>query len=380
MSLLGIHLTVLIGRKVPIPAPPPLLQAFDSLEVTHDDTGRSGFQMTFMVGRSGPKDLLEYALLSSPLLRVSNRVVLIVTFDAAPRVLMDGIITDQQLQPGSEPGSSTLTITGEDVSLMMDKEEKPLQHPAQDEYVIVNKIILSYYEYGLIPLVFPPGLIDPPIPIERTPVQRGTDLQYLNQMAKRHGYLFHIIPGPRKLVNTAYWGPPYRIGVPQKALSVNMGPDTNVESINFRHNSLAPTFVSGHVQDRLTDRAMPVTSFASMRIPLSRKPAWLADRRNVSLKQMRPCGLSTVQAYAQAQGETDSSMDDVVTATGKLDALRYGNLLKPRGLVGLRGVGDTYDGNYYVKSVTHNIGNDKYEQSFTITREGIGALIPVVIP
>ena len=35
-----------------------------------------------------------------------------------------GIITHQQLSPGNDPGSGTLTVTGEDVSVMMDLEEK----------------------------------------------------------------------------------------------------------------------------------------------------------------------------------------------------------------------------------------------------------------
>ena len=42
---------------------------------------------------------------------------------------------------------------------------------------------------------------------------------------------------------------------------------------------------------------------------------------------------------ARAQAIVDRSLDDVVTATGELDAVRYGGLLRPRGIVELRGVG-----------------------------------------
>jgi hypothetical protein len=41
-------------------------------------------------------------------------------------------------------------------------------------------------------------------------------------------------------------------------------------------------------------------------------------------------------------------------------------------LVGVRGVGNTYDGNYYVKQVTHRIKRGEYKQSFTLIREGQG--------
>ena len=48
--------------------------------------------------------------------------------------------------------------------------------------------------------------------------------------------------------------------------------------------------------------------------------------------------------------------------------------------MGVRGAGYSYDGFYYVRSVTHNIRKGEYQQSFTLTREGLGAISPVVIP
>jgi hypothetical protein len=87
-----------------------------------------------------------------------------------------------------------------------------------------------------------------------------------------------------------------------------------------------------------------------------------------------------MQALTRAQSLTDSSTDNVVTASGTLDAIRYGNLLKPRGLVGLRGAGLTYDGLYYVKSVTHSITKGEYKQRFTLTRDGTISNVPAVLP
>ena len=45
-------------------------------------------------------------------------------------------------------------------------------------------------------------------------------------------------------------------------------------------------------------------------------------------------------------------------------------MLQPRGLVGVRGAGFSYDGLWYVKRVTHNIRKEEYKQSFTLAREG----------
>ncbi|MCC6444414.1 MAG: hypothetical protein IT210_13295 [Armatimonadetes bacterium] len=379
MNFLGIHLTLFIGPTVALPAPPLLMEALDSVEVSHSDEERSGFQIVFHVGRTGPFDLLDYPLVGNPLLKPFNRVILLATFNATPRVLMDGIITHHQLSPGQEPGTSTFTVMGEDISVMMDMAREPVEHPAQDETIIANKILLNYPEFGILPMVIPPPVIDPPIPIERTPVQCGSDLEYLNKMAGRYGYTFYIAPGPVPFVNIGYWGPPKRTDIPQSALSVNIGPESNVASIQFQNNALAPTTVSGPVQDRLTNQNVPVQTFASLRPPLSSQPAWLANQPNVRRTHFQGSGLNTMQAFARAQGIMDAS-NDAVTADGELDSLRYGNLLQARGLVGLRGAGYSYDGLYYVKRVTHSIRRGEYKQRFTLKRDGIGSTTPLVMP
>ena len=378
MSFLGTYLTLLIGQAVPLPAPMDVIEAFQSAEVTHKDEGRSGFQITFGAGRTST-DLLDYPLLSSTLLQPMSRVILMVTFNAIPQVLMDGIIAKQQFSPGSRPGESTLTITGEDVSVMMDMEEKSVEHPAQPEMVIALKLIADYAQYGLIPMVIPPPSVDMPLPIERTPVQQGTDMAYLQEMAGRFGYVFYVTPGPAPMTNTAYWGPPVRVGVPQSAISINMGPNSNADIPNFRYDGMATTFMEGQVQDRMTNQAMPVQTFASTRPPLVSQPAW-ATQSHVRKRQMRHSGLDTMQAFSRAQAETDASTDHTVEVSGDLDASRYEALLQPRGLVGLRGAGYNYDGLYYVKSVTHNIKKGEYKQHFTLTREGLGSISPAVIP
>jgi hypothetical protein len=380
MNLQGVHLTLLIGPTVPVPAPPDLMESLEQVQVTHADSGISGFQLTFKVGRSGPLDLIDYGLLRNPLLlQPFNRIVLMVTFGVVPQVLMDGFITHQQLSPGASPGTSRLTVMGEDASVMLDLKETPAEHPAQDETIIANKIILSYAQYGLIPLVIPPLVIDPPVPTDRIPSQQVTDFAYLQQMAGRYGYVFFITPGPVPLTSTAYWGPPPRLSVPQKALSVNLGAETNVDQISFSTDSQATVMMDGQVQDRLTNRTMPVMTLASTRAPLSSQPAWLAQQPNVRRRQLHQSGLNVAQAYARAQGETDASVDGTLTATGELNALTYGALLQPRGLVGLRGAGYRHDGIYYVKSVTHTVKIGEYKQQFNLNRDGWGSLTPVVL-
>jgi hypothetical protein len=376
MSLIGVHLTVLIGATVPLPAPPVLLEVIDKVEVTHSDSERSGFQIVFRAPRD-PLSIIDYPIIANPLLRPGNRIILTITIGVVPEVLFDGIITHQQLNPAPKPGDTTFTVTGEDVSVAMDREEKPVEHPAQPETVIAYKIIGSYPQFGLIPTVIPPPSFDAPVPAERTPVQRATDLGYLVEMAKRYAYVFFVTPGPAPGANLAYWGPPPRLGVPQPAISVDLGPDTNVKSISFQNNEAQATAVQGSVQDRQTNTTTPVRTRTSTRPPLALFPG-LANPALAGVRAYKPDGARTAtQATAEAQAQTDASTD-IITVDGELDIARYNGLLKARGLVGLRGVGFTYDGLYYVKSVTSAITREGFTQKFTATREGTGSTVPVV--
>jgi phage protein D len=243
----------------------------------------------------------------------------------------------------------------------------------------VNKLILSYAQYGLVPNVLPPPVIDPPIPVERTPVQQGTDLEFIEQLAQRHGYVFFVEPGPAPHANRAYFGPPPRLGIPQRAITVNMGAETNASLGAFQTNALAPATVEGSVQDRTTNQAMPVRTLAPIRPPLSTQPAWLVNQPNVRTTQLRASGLNVTQAFARAQGTTNHA-SDAVTVDGELDAARYGDMLRARGLVGVRGAGYQHDGLWYVKRVTHEIRPGSYKQSFSLARDGHGSTTPVVVP
>jgi hypothetical protein len=394
--LLGIHLQLLVGPEVPVPAPAPLTEALVGIEATLSDEGPSGFQLTFQAGRSGPTDLLDHPVLASPLLRPFNRVILIVTFNAVPRVLMDGFITRTQLAPNDEPGTSTFTVTGEDISVVMDLIENKFPHPAMAESVIATTVLARYTQYLLLPpIVVPPVTIDSPPPTESIPTQGGsTDRAYLNELARRFGHTFFVTAGPLPGQNVAYWGPPVRGGLPQPALSVNMGPESNVDSISFGFDGMAPTTVVDVHQDSTTGVPLPVVAPVSTRFPpLAAFPAPVANllpHRRISTLNIPDRvdgsdppsrgGMTLVQAIRQAQAKVDASVDKVVSATGELDALRFGDLLTPRGIVGLRGAGFANDGLYYVQSVSHSIRSGSYKQRFTLTREGVGATTPVVRP
>ncbi|MGZ3458109.1 MAG: hypothetical protein ACXU86_06330 [Archangium sp.] len=381
MSFSGLNLTLMVGRMVPTPAPAALVSALRQAQVTVTDSGPSGFQLQFQVARGSSS--LEYDFLSQGLLAPFNRIVLVVTLNATPTVIMDGLITRIELHPGQGNQSDTMVVTGEDVSVAMDLMEKSLPYPAMSDWMIADLILLQYATYGIVPLVIPTSVSLSMMPLDYTIQQAGmTDRAFINKLAARNGYVFQIIPGPVPLMNMAYFGPPRRLGVPQAALTVNELPLSNVKSLSFSYDALAPTTVLGLVQDTLeTDMDIPVAALLPLRIPpLASTPAIVANVPNIRVTLLDPEGMDPMQAYVVAESMVNQSTDQVVTATGEVDVLRYGSILSAPGLVGVRGAGYRHDGLYYVQQVTHSITPESYTQSFSLTREGWGSTVSMVRP
>lgn len=371
MPDLGIRLLLLIGKTVPAPAPYAVMDALLDLDVTNKDRERDGFQMKFSLGKDSP---LDYGLLKSGILNPPNRVIISVLFGVMPQVLIDGIITDHQVTPSNRPGESTLSVTGEDVGVMLDLEEKNATYPNQPDSTIVTRIIAQYSQYGLIPKVTPTK--DVPIQTDRIPTQQVTDMAFIRQLAQRNGFVFYIEPGPVPGVNFAYWGIDNRLGLPQPALTMNMGANTNVDSpINFRFNALGPEEPEVKIVIPFLKIAIPIPLPSSLHPPLASQPARPLRRtlpRDTANRNAGQAALRGLSASTQAS--------DAVSASGEIDAVRYGRALRSRRLVGVRGVGKTYGGLYYVKEVRHNIKRGEYKQNFSLSREGLGASTPVVVP
>jgi hypothetical protein len=379
MNFLGVRLNVLIGPD-PVAAPAPLmaLDALQDVEVTHSDRERSGFRLSFALGRSGLLELLDYDLVANPVLQPGARVILTVYFDVKPRVIMDGIVKRRDVVPGDEPGQGRLVLTGDDISVALDREVRKAEHPGQDETVIAGKIALSYPQYQLAPVVIPPVAIDPPVPLDRTPQQNCTDWNYLKRMAGRFGHVTYVEAGPVPYANRLYWGPPIRPAAPQKALNVNLGPLTNVSNISFADDALSTTLIESSVKDRITNKDIPVLAIVPTRTPLGLVPTTLARSGSTRVASIDTSGLNAMQAFARAQAALDASSDDAVTVTGTLDSLKYNDVLRAREPVDLRGAGVTFDGTYLVRSVTHRIARGSYTQDFSLSRAELGAKLPFV--
>ncbi len=371
----GIQLTLLVGPTVAVPAPALLTQAWQSVEVSRSASSAAGFQIVFELVNRPVAEGLAQKRAAARLLVAFNRIIFMATIGGRPHVLVDGIITHRQLQPGEHGGAAKLTITGEDLSFVMDREEKARTHPGQDATTIVTKLIAEYAHYGLVPMVVPPSYVNVPNPVESIPSQNGTDLEYIEHLAEQFGHVFYIAPGPVPGGNTAYWGPPRRSGPPQPALTVGAGEQANVASLHFTHDATRPTQVRGEIIDSRTNTQVAVPALQSLRPPLSARPPWQQGADQMATRVVSISGANLTEALGRAQGIVDRSMDAAVKASGTLDVSRYGHLLQPDGLVGVRGADYGYDGLYYVDSVKHSVKRGEFKQDFELSREGEGSSV-----
>jgi hypothetical protein len=370
-SVFGFNLILWMGSTIPLPAPYEVTSALQSAEVTNDASQGDGFQMTFTLGKTAIGD---YSLLKGGALDLFNRVIIGVVVGATPSALIDGIITHHQVTPSNEPGKSTLTVMGRDVSVMLGLKEGNAPYENQPDFLIVTRLILKYAKYGLVPAVTP--TTDVPIFLERIPHQHSTDLEFIQSLAKKNGFIFYIEPLTFG-VNKAYWGPENRLGVPQSALNVDMGSHTNVRGqLNFANDGLAPVAAEGTFTESISGMSIPIPQLPSLRVPpLAANPG--SAHRTVIMRGTANQG--PIQAALSALS-TATNAPQPIKGHGELDSVRYGGALRARRLVGVRGAGFSYDGFYLVERVEHRITKGEYTQNFTISREGTGTLLPVVIP
>jgi hypothetical protein len=378
--LKSVQLSLMMGPIIPLTVPRAVLDALAEVEVKVEDVGTSGFQLTFSIDKQSPLQILFLLTGGLPLLFM--RVVLVATVNGVANVLIDGVVTNNHISPGDKGSNSTLTITGKDLTALMNQSDwSGFPFPACPAEARVALLLAKYALFGVVPLIVPSVLLFVPLPIDQIPSQQGTDLDYIRYLAEQAGYVFYIDPGPFPGMSKAYWGPQIKVGPVQPALSADMDAYTNVESLHFTFDQEKNRIPIVYIYNEETGISIPIPMppITPLNPPLGLIPPlptnllppdltpFRDDLAKKPIPQAIMMGLAAAAQYAEA-----------VSCEGSLDVTRYGGVLKARQLVGVRGAGPAFDGLYYVKSVTHKIKRGEYKQNFTLTRNGLVSTVPTV--
>jgi hypothetical protein len=363
-----------VGPAIPLPAPAVVVQALSEVTViSGSGSTPSGFELVFDVPKKSP--LTTLFLLTGGAGIPIMRVVVAATIRGTTEVLIDGVMTHHEIS--TEATSATLRVKGKDLTALMDIVPLDgLPYPAMPPAVRVLTVLAKYAALGCLPLVIPSIVEDLPLPVERIPRQQGTDYAYVKSLAEQAGYIFAIDPGPVPGASRAYWGPEIRIGTPQPALNAGLdGPHDNVTSLNFTFDKERKELPVVFIQEPYSKAPIPIPipDVTPLNPPLGVVPP-LPPKLTFLTDTAKRNPLSAVLAGIAYAGRHSDS----VFATGTLDVVRYGHVLRPRQLVGVRGAGDAFNGAYYVTSVTHQLKRGSFTQSFSLARNALLSTLPVV--
>jgi hypothetical protein len=356
-----------VGPVVPIRVSQSLLDALESVKVTTKALGVSGFELNFVIDVDSPLQTLF--LVGAGVVPPLVRVVIAVTVNGATNVLIDGVMTNHHVGTDVQNGKTTLTIIGEDLSRVMDYfDTSGLPFPAMPPEAQVALLLVKYALFGVAPMVIPSVLVDIPLPIDRIPRQKGTDLKHIRRLADMVGYVFYLDPGPQPGMSVAYWGPQIKVGPAQPTLAADADAYSNVEHLQFSFNNDRKTLPIVIIQDATTKIPIPIV--VGDITPLN-PPLGAIEPIPKGINIVKGAAKWSAMRAALIALALAAKSAEAVTASGSLDVLRYGSVLQARKLVGVRGVGAAFDGLYYVASVTHQIKRGEYKQNFELSRNGL---------
>jgi phage protein D len=254
-----------------------------------------------------------------------------------------------------------------DPTVLMNLEEKVKPWPNMADSDVANAIFSSP-EYKFIPVVDTTTWRRQEN--DQTMIQRGTDIQFLQQLARRNGFEVYVeTDGPTGIVEGHFHAPRLNL-LPQGVLSVNMRDATNVNSFNIRFDMLRPSTAQAtnlDVESRENQQAQVDNSRLTA---LGRQTALAAQRqRRVLPSQTGLTRTGELQAYAQAVADQSAL---AITAEGELNTVAYGGLMRAKRPILVRGAGQQFSGTYYVERVHHILTPDSYKQNFTLRRNAVG--------
>lgn len=370
----GFYLTLMMGGFSASPVPFQIIESLTDVQVNSSIGSQSGFQLKFTLG----KQSLVQQWLTAGNFDPRQRVIIAVTVNGTTDVLMDGIITKQDLTPSGSPGKSTLTITGLDLTALMDfLDLTGIPYPALPKFLIVEAILAKYLVLGVVPVALPASIPNFENPLDHFIKQVGSDYSFVTAMAREEGAVFYLDPGPQPGKSLAYYGPDISKFFPtmQSALTINFDGTSNIDSLNLSYDGTLATqyFVTIIEPNTKIPIPIPVPNIDLLKAPLAaHAPTPLKSQQLTPTANESPMGAALAGLAALFKTA------DVISGNGQLDVLRYGKVFKVRQQTAVRGAGQYYDGKYYVKSVSHSIKRGEYKQSFTLSRGGTGSSVSTV--
>lgn len=357
----AVSYTLLINNA---PASADLLEALQQIEVEEHASLASMMRLRFSVGST--QDGRGWQFVDDDLFsRLAPMSLLITIGSSLPVPLLTAYVIETSLDLSNNPGQSTFSVVAMDATILMNLEEKVRPWTDMADSDIAS---LIFGEHGFLPDVENTPILRQQI--NQTVIQRGTDIEFLRQLAHRNGYECYVTTNPLTTLTEGHFHPPRLAQPPQGTLTLGLGDAANVNRLHGRFDMMQPTTVQAAGLDIGSQSDQTAAISAAAQSSLGQSSA--LNGRQPRVRLLSQTGLrDTAELQAQAQALVDQS-SWAITMQGDLDTAIFGNILRARQPVLVRGAGQQFSGTYYAESVTHLITTDTYTQQFNLRRNATG--------
>ena len=301
----------------------------------------------------------DFPLLVDQRVGAGSELSVIAPLDGKNNYLVKGPVTGQQIHLEHGGASSFVEVSGCDTSIAMDRETKTILWSDVTDSDAVTTIL---GQHGYVPDV--ESTAAGHFETKHTLVQRDTDLQFVQRLARRNGFLFWITCDEEG-IETAHFRRAPLEGEPAGELIINLQSNT-LETVDITWDVERPTSVVAGQLD-LNDKsdidgavsASPLTSLGAQTLN-----AIAADQRSIHL-------VTPVDDAGDLQSRGEAVLIEsnwfirakCQTTTNALKAL-----VRAHTIINLRGAGTRFSGNYLVAGVRHTIDAAQHRMDLELIR------------
>jgi len=338
---------------------PDLFLSLIEMEVDEDHRVAASFRIKLAMNRK--TDGL-WTILDDERIKPWARMTISVNVADEEVEIITGYVTRITPHVDPNPNGSHLEIWGLDPSCLMSLEEKVKAWPNISDGDIAQQV---FSQYKLKPKVEGTEVIH--AEAMGTIIQRETDIQFLKRLARRNGFECFVSG------DTGFFRKPPLDGEPLPVLAAHFGPETNLINFDAKLNTLLPAKIEMHHVDTVGKQIEDAVIEAGEQEQLGRDRAEsiVAPNGIISRTHVRHAvavGKPEMENLCRALFE---EAEWFIEATGEVESVLYGEVLKARSPVPIKGVGEIFSGIYYLTHVKHLFYLDTYTQQFTARRNAM---------
>lgn len=278
--------------------------------------------------------------------------------------LIDGPIIGQRFELSASPNASKMILVVQDDSVLLNQDEGVDLYENRSPDEIAQQL---FQQYGLRPdtdtVAVPAG------GLARFYVRRGTPMQFLRELARRHGMFAYVEPddssgGSKGIFKRLDLTPG---DYPELLL---MGAERNINQFSAQFDGLRPLKARASNVD-ITDQSTVTSEVES---------SDLDPQGDVAVHEDLTAGQTLLARTREETVDLDSATAAAVnhsswaySSNAEVQADIYSGVLLPYRVVTVAGVGGYLSGDWLISHVTHTLNDSSYKQAFTLRRNARSA-------